>query len=34
MPPERLPEVAALSKGAAEDISARLGRIPQRLPQL
>jgi IclR family acetate operon transcriptional repressor len=34
MPPERLPEVAALSKGAAEDISARLGRIPQRVPQL
>jgi DNA-binding IclR family transcriptional regulator len=34
MPPERLPEVAALSKGAAEDISARLGRIPQRAPQL
>jgi DNA-binding IclR family transcriptional regulator len=34
MPPERLPEVAALSKGAAEDISARLGRIPQRVLQL
>src|SRR4028119_1817048 len=34
MPPERLPEVAALSKGAAEDISARLGRIPQQVPQL
>ena len=34
MPPERLPEVAALSKGAAEDIIARLGRIPQRILQL
>src|SRR4028119_1445352 len=33
MPPERLPEVAALSKGAAEDIRARLGRIPQGGPQ-
>ena len=34
MPPERMPEVAALSKGAAEEISARLGRIPQRVMQL
>ena len=34
MPPERLPEVAALGKGAAEEISARLGRIPQRVLQL
>jgi DNA-binding IclR family transcriptional regulator len=34
MPPERLPEVAASSKGAAEEISARLGRIPQRIPQI
>lgn len=34
MPPERLPEVAALSKEAAGEISARLGRIPQQIPQL
>ena len=34
MPPERLSEVVAASKGTAEEISARLGRIPQRIPQL
>ncbi len=34
MPPERMPEVSALGKEAAEEISARLGRIPQRVLQL
>jgi hypothetical protein len=31
MPPERLPEVAASSTEAAEEIGARLGRIQQRI---
>jgi hypothetical protein len=32
MSPERLPEVAASSTEAAEEIGARLGRILQRIP--
>ena len=32
MPPERLPEVAASSTEAAEEIGTRLGRIQQRIP--